>query len=129
MKLVNYDLPIDKTSALVVSKCSDYQIEFNNSFHITSMAPLPTCQFTGPRYHDLTGKRNGRLLVIGCALYKTKAKVNSTRWVVRCACGRYQMQSTKAIKKDNPDLMCIVCYYNHRLKKKGRPRLKKCDKV
>lgn len=109
MKTLNYDAPIDKIAALVVSKNNDTQMEFNNKRHITSMYPLPTHMFRGLSHHDLTGKRCGRFTVVGCALFKSKSKTNSTRWVVKCACGRYQMLSTKAVKNNHKNSMCVVC--------------------
>jgi len=113
MKDINIEYPIDRKASIVVSKCNDQQRSSKNNCTINSMIRLPTTQFSGYRKHDLTGRKCGRFTVIGCALYKRpNRRVNATRWVVRCSCGRYQMMTSKAVKNDAPYQMCIECRRN-----------------
>lgn len=105
-------VPVDKVAAIVVSKSSVESSEFRVGHKITSMAPLPTTQFIGPRHHDLTGRKVGRFTVVGCAVWRPKnwkTNTNNTRWVVRCSCGRYEMLTTKAVKKAHESNMCVEC--------------------
>ena len=106
---IDPNLPVDKIAALVVSKSSEPTQTFTRNHKITSMVPLPMQQFWGPRKDDLTGLKCGRFTVIGCSLYRAPGKVNTVRWVVRCSCGRYQLLTSKAVKKNHPDTMCVEC--------------------
>lgn len=112
MKDIDPNLPVNKTAALVVSKSNEHGVDFSGSHRISSMTPLPTTQFWGLKEHDLTGKKSGRFIVIGCSLWRPnnwKKSTNSVRWVVRCGCGRYEILTTKAVKKNHPDTMCVEC--------------------
>lgn len=118
MENINPHLPIDKTASLVVSESMEQGTEFKCGNIISSMSPLPTTNWPNPKKDDLTGRVTGRFTVIGFALWKPnnwKTSCNSARWVVRCACGRYQMLTTRAVKKDNPYNMCVDCRKNKRM--------------
>jgi len=122
MKEIDPHLPIDSTAAFVVSKNPNFNTDFKTGNHIASMVPLPTRQFPGLRSHDLTGLKVGRFTVVGCALFKPnnwrKQRSNTVRWVARCTCGRYQMFTTKAMKRNNPDLRCVECYKTHTMRER-----------
>lgn len=110
--MIDPNLPIDKIAALVVSRSADKGVDHKQTQLISSMTPLPIGPFTGPRKDDLTGRKSGRFTVIGPALWKPKnhlTSTNSQRWVVRCSCGRYQMLTTKAVKKNSPQTACVEC--------------------
>jgi len=108
--------PINKEASIVVSKCNDQQREFKRSNTASSMIKFPTVQFSGYRKDDLTGRKCGRFTVVGCAAYKRKnRRVNATRWVVKCSCGRHQMMTSKGAKNDQPYQMCIECKRNRNL--------------
>jgi hypothetical protein len=102
-------VPVDKVARIVVSDERSQEREYNSAGHITSLAPLPTTQFCGPRKDDLTGLKSGRFVVIGCAALRKARGSNTTRWVVRCSCGRYQIMTSKAVKKNHTDTMCVEC--------------------
>jgi hypothetical protein len=125
MKEIDPHNPIDSVAARVVSKVKDNAALFNCGNKITSMSPLPMRQFPGFRHHDLTGKKCGSFTVIGCALWVPKnhlqQRCNTVRWVVKCKCGRYQMLTTKAVKKNSPQTMCVDCC---RHKKQNKDSLK-----
>lgn len=116
MKEIDPHSPINKIAKQVVSKYNEQEREFKNSNTISSMTKLPVMAFSGYKKHDLTGKKCGRFRVIGCAVYKRKnVRVNATRWVVRCSCGRYQMMTSKAVKNDKPYQMCVECRITNKL--------------
>jgi hypothetical protein len=109
---IDPNLPIDKIAALVVSKPKELTRDFRHSHMVSSLSPLPITSFLGPKEHDLTGRKCGRLTVIGNALFKPKnwrTDKNSVRWVVRCSCGRYEHRTTKTIKKADPISCCNQC--------------------
>lgn len=65
-----------------------------------ALAPLP------PGVTDLAGVASGRLTVIR---YHCRGKSGS-RWLVRCACGDYEIRKTKAITECvDPDHSCHAC--------------------
>lgn len=131
MKEIDPHLPIDKIAALVVSNSYDKGFDFECGDKITSMSPLPTCQFSGVKEHDLTGRTFGYFTVIGCAVYRPKNHLtnrkNTVRWVCKCRCGRYQMFSSKTVKKNGPQfndgykfqIACVECEKTHRLRGKN----------
>lgn len=85
--------PVDKTAALVVRRGErfDSQKKFGGA-HWKTQPPIRTDAWV---FVDLTGIRFGRFQVIG--LHADLLK----RWVVRCACGDYEVRSAKAI--NNPE--------------------------
>lgn len=63
-------------------------------------APPPMRSFVTPNGGanvDLTGTRFGRFTVVGL-LAEAGGKNRGDRWVVRCACGDYEVRSPKAIR-------------------------------
>lgn len=74
-----------------------------------SEAPIETRPFTSVErnaegFIDLTGRRVGRLTVLGIAREFTR------QWVVRCDCGRYTTRTAKAIKNPgNTQDRCEHC--------------------
>jgi hypothetical protein len=105
-------IPIDNTARIVVSDNRDQEREFRCGDVICSMVPLPMAPFVGPRKDDLTGRKCGRFTVIGCALYRAPGRNNTVRWVVKCHCGRYQLLTSKSVKKNHPSTMCVECQKN-----------------
>lgn len=80
-----------------------------------SHAPFPTKRV--PFGVDLTGLKVGRLTVIGLAdLDERKAK--SAAWVVRCACGYYEIRRSKSLRSPAyaARAMCSHCDYQTELR-------------
>lgn len=112
MREINPNLPVDSVATRVVAKTTHHGVDFSSGHKITSMSPLPIKQFLGRRIDDLTGRKFGTFVVIGCSLWMPKnwrTSTNSTRWVGRCKCGRYQIFTTKAVKKNHPKTSCVDC--------------------
>lgn len=69
--------------------------------------------FRGLPEHDLFAKRIGRLVVQGVYVGQNRTLNNhKSKWVVKCDCGRYQVNSgatlRKAIEAKRP-MKCHVC--------------------
>jgi hypothetical protein len=100
---------VDKTSATVL---------YAKGVHFTSKKKIterhwevqpPVVPFRGWSYHDLTGKRFGRFLVIG-VFDGAKNYRKKTLWVVKCACGRYETRSRRALlNPKNKGDRCNIC--------------------
>lgn len=120
--MIDPNLPIDKIAALVVHKPKEQTRDFRRiEGYISSMSPLPLGVFNGIKEHDLTGVKYGRLTVIGFALFRPnnwKTSTNSARWVVKCSCGRYEIRTTKSIKKAyTQSARCRECQLNYTYEK------------
>lgn len=63
-------------------------------------APPVTRKFPGPPEDNMTGRRFGRLLVIGY-LRRGRGYRPRALWLVRCSCGQYEERHAKACR--NPD--------------------------
>ena len=109
---IDPNMPVNKTAALVVSKSSEQGSDFRCGAVISSMTPLPTRIWHGRPQDDLVGRKVGDFVVVGCALWMPnnfKTSTNNTRWVVKCKCGRYQMLTTKTVKKAHMNNACVEC--------------------
>ena len=107
--------PVNKTAALVMGKGFNYEstkkvqtVESNN--------PLPTMPLSiqnikDPNFIDCTGKKTGRLTVVG--FYEL-----GLGWVCRCNCGTYCVRRQRAIlNKKNTQERCEECRHLAYLKK------------
>jgi hypothetical protein len=93
--------PVNRQAANVVSKGIEY-VPAKKVLTYESEAPIPTRK-PQKNVEILTGRKFGRLTVIGLALE------HLGRWVCRCDCGMYVLRRPKAIKNtDNPD-RCERC--------------------
>lgn len=99
--------PVDLTAALVVSRGIRYEPRGRVlNAHFDIQPPIITY-----RKHrelrptdNLTGRKRGRLTVVG------KARDVLARWVVRCACGKFEYRTAKAIKnRANNEDACEYC--------------------
>lgn len=73
-----------------------------------SLDPLPTrrVQEGTPLEDDLTGRRVGRLTVVG------PSSKRPARWVVRCDCGVFSIRKARAIRNpENTSDCCGTCGY------------------
>lgn len=99
--------PVDLTAALVVSRGIRYEPTGRVLRpHFESQPPIINyLRHRELRPTDnLTGRKRGRLTVVG------KARDVLARWVVRCACGKYEYRTAKAIKnRANNEDACEYC--------------------
>jgi len=77
---------------------------------INSRRPIPTRAFPGNREDDLTGRGFSGLRVIGYYDRRSE-KSRGSQWVCQCACGRYEVRRSIALKKQDPakQYLCSVC--------------------
>lgn len=71
---------------------------------------------------DLTGRRFGRLVVLG--LSDRTDKYNSSYWLCRCDCGKEKVIMGTSLTRKNGTISC-GCYQIETLLEKGQPRTKK----
>lgn len=129
MKEIDPYLPINKTAKNVVSKSHEHGPDYFRNSYISSMSPLPIIEYNGNIKNDLTGLKKGKLTVIG-KYPKGKSngskKLRKTRWVVKCICGRYEVKTSKSLKKESTqhhepnNHMCHVCAYNDHSKRREK---------
>lgn len=77
--------------------------------------------FRGPREHDLTGTKIGRLEVFGYISFirprPGRPRNRVCRWLVRCSCGVIEHRTSRAIKRAHPDgAMCQYCKHLENIK-------------
>lgn len=100
--------PANKTAAAVLSQSGEHYDPdcVMNEFH--SETPLPIEDFIGPEKDNLTGRKVGRMTVIGFLRKETVKR--SGLWLVRCTCGHYETRRSHSIKNErNTNDMCRNC--------------------
>jgi len=114
--------PIDRVATRVIFQKGEFVPDRRFPFTFkTCPQTIPYTQYKGNNEgKDFTGAKPGRLTVIG---YRGRGKQEFGTWVVRCACGNYELRKTKTIKKGLdgrlPDDCCAECDYTKKLGKKG----------
>lgn len=96
--------PVDKKAAMVMARGEHYnpQIKIQQAHW---SAPPPTIPVL--KGQDLTGKRVGRLTVVG---KHSSNKSKGAIWLVRCDCGDYETRSSKSINNpENHGDRCVYC--------------------
>ncbi len=111
MKEIDPNLPVNKKAKFVVSKSKDQWCKFNYGSMLASPIPLPTTTLKaiGSKRIDLTGRKKGRLTVVGLSASFRGVSRKGLRWVVRCSCGMYEIRTEKTIKKGSDKDMCQRC--------------------
>mgnify|MGYP000396779374 CR=1 FL=1 len=101
-------IPVNKQSAVVISKVDEVDHSFQSGQMITSLERLPTTQYLGNPKHDMAGYTKGRLKVIG--LFLKQSKASNAKWVVQCKCGYYEIRVYKSLTNpNNIDDCCCRC--------------------
>lgn len=117
MKRTTYDPasfggPIDSTAARVTSKGTpdiDYSVVYGQ-YHSHAPLPLRKLNRSQPQFVDYTGRRRGRIVVIGYVGGKASGDSSGARWLVQCECSMYEVRRSKALRNANMDDMCRRCY-------------------
>ena len=105
-------VPVNLTAAKVTGKGVAF-IPQKNFVIIHSENPLEVVK-PEKNEKDLTGKKAGKLIVIG-----KSAKVSKgATWVVKCVCGRYTVRRSKTINNPDPEDCCEECRYLDYLKRR-----------
>lgn len=101
--------PIDRSAALTMARGDGYVPAVKVTCeHWSAPPPMRPVAHAGPEFSDLTGVAYGRLKVIG-VIDRPAGATGSIRWVVRCACGDYEVRTSKAIKRATPEDRCTIC--------------------
>lgn len=102
---VGVDRQAEQTFTMSGEADIDYCIPDNHP-HWFAPPPLARIPRHRPEFVDLTGRKIGRLTVIG---YLGEGK-DKSRWLVRCLCGIYECRRGKAIKNEkNASDACLRC--------------------
>ncbi len=113
-------VPVNRSSARVISRGIDYTPAVDDSQQRRSPAPLPTKPFplNSVATDNLTGARFGRFSVIGLLDRKAVGGGKAARWVCRCSCGYYETRSAAVLRDPTKarSHMCSHCDYLEELK-------------
>jgi len=103
--------PLNKTAA-VVTGSSRHDMPAGKKIHANhaqSDAPWPTIPVPDDR-QDWTGFTYNRATVVGYLGANRKQK-GGGRWAIRCACGKYEQRSCRAIREQQAG-WCSDCGHN-----------------
>lgn len=113
--------PLNATAATVTSKGYDYSppVTFSETVWDAPppMTPVGRMHLANASFVDLTGRRVGRLTVLGIARDNHRASGSGGGlWVCRCSCGRYVGRRAKSLKAASAEAMCNECDYTRKLR-------------
>jgi hypothetical protein len=111
--------PVDATAARVTSRGFDYQSLKRFDPNLRRWSEPPPLQPVPALVDDLTGIKSGRLVVVG---YFGNHRKRGPQWVIRCACGDYEIRNGSTIKKWRGTDMCQVCGHNGQMRSKASSR-------
>jgi hypothetical protein len=117
----------NRTAANVVKRGTHFEPKVKPAKgRVHADAPLPTKDYNGPEGSDWTGRRVGRLTVIGSSATVKYSKTAGAAWVVRCDCSKYEIRRTRGLKallaNDPAQACCHACYRAWVLRKRDRRR-------
>jgi hypothetical protein len=104
--------PLNSTAGAVTSRGEHYEPILKEAPHILHRDAPPKMRAVPRSAPNLIGQTFGRMTVVGvyddCEGAPRKDK--KTKWVTRCACGNYEVRSSKAIRNpQNSEDRCIKC--------------------
>lgn len=115
MRTTNWDAivtaaPLDAQASAVRDGSGEiYEPPINSAAQAHWKAPPPALKALGKGHPDLAGHRFGRFTVV--RFHGATSKNNPVpTWLVRCACGDYELRRTKTVMKPgDPDDCCLEC--------------------
>ena len=116
--------PVNKQAGMLFAKGEHYEPTLGNyNFiykDIPPMKEIPAHTLPDPGFINLTGRKIGRLTVIGMS-------IKPSRWVCRCLCGNYIIRQSKTLRKPESELhgsglMCDECSHLEDLKQGKVPK-------
>ena len=120
-KIITSD-PIDAVAGRVTSRGTHWNPRKTFSGPNSDL-PLPIraanySEKNNSAWADLTGRKVGRLTVLGIYAIAAVGKNKKQAWVVRCQCGRYETRTARAIRNpENKEDYCEMCYHLRCVKK------------
>lgn len=113
-------VPANRTAATVTQKSGDNYAPPEAIFRDREgWDDNPGTRPYPPHATRLDGHKSGRLTVIGFSrtVHPSKGKRGGARYLVRCACGRYEERKLKAlIRCGTDDDCCAICNHTKRLR-------------
>ena len=106
MKVTADMMPVDVTAGRVLSGGEHYVSR--SKFNGWSAEVCPPLRRLMPYDLNLVGVKFGRFTVMGLPREKVMLSRKTAAWIVRCACGRFEHRSAKAIR--NPANFGDRCY-------------------
>lgn len=126
------NIPVNRTAANVIKPGVHFDVKIPGNHRIWDkcppIAPLPPLIERNPDFIDYTNVRYGRFVVVGYSAEYSRhgiframshhdrikidfknRKRGRCRWIVRCACGNYELRASSAIKKAGPLDRCFIC--------------------
>lgn len=98
------DAPVNRTASIVISAGQHHEYKATAIIY-DSPYPMAICAPKNPNFVDMSGRRFGRITVIGYS------KDFPGKWVCRCACGVYCLRKGRALRSaEHPVLPCYQCY-------------------
>lgn len=105
----SFGAPIDSMAARVTGKGTpdiDYSAT-DSQYHSHAPLPLGKPDRSQPQFVDYTGRRRGRMRVIGYV--RAGPNDSGARWLVQCECSMYELRRSRALRNANQDDMCRRC--------------------
>jgi hypothetical protein len=110
--------PADRVAARVMLPGVNYDPAFTRSQLTWDRPKLKPHPYPGDDANNLTGRRFGRLVVLG---YVDTDKRTGARWLVRCDCSMFTVRRSRALKGGQPDaLRCNDCGYQLHLRRQAQ---------
>lgn len=113
-------VPVNKLATTVTSPSSQPDITIPKELlreHWDVMPPTKALPLRDRGFKNMMGVKFGRFTVVGLSAQ------NMLKWVVRCACGVYEIRSNDAVKRGAKNSRCCRCVYTLRLQKQGSSTL------
>lgn len=108
---------VNRTAKNVLSHGVSYHTRINPQIFHSEKPNFKTVDFTGPCKLNLTGKKIGRLIIVGY-VGKSRGKSNRPgRWLVKCLCGKYEIRTTTSLNSEHDDKMCAECLYTEKIRR------------
>lgn len=106
--------PANSTAAKVTSRGSHYEPTFIPCRETWDTPPpmrdIPANQQNNPNLVGIMGRKFGRLTVLGLLNDPERSSKQGSSWVVRCACGAYEVRKAKTIRNPlNIEDRCSRC--------------------
>ena len=98
--------PVDASAARALSMRGEHEPTVKIPEHHEHYDAPPKVQPVPENKTDRTGRRFGKLTVIG---YLRTHRDRSGRWLVRCVCGQYEVRRGSTIDKADAGQSCTRC--------------------
>lgn len=95
--------PVNKQTGITTSKGETFSFDLPEGMYCCT-EPLETTKWRGDKRKNQTGKRYGRVVIIGFLGVGGRGR---NKWLYRCDCGNFGTGKIKGI--NHPDFECYYC--------------------